>query len=150
MTYAYRGDRLTDPVLVGASCEAVRRADGKCVTGRSAMLVLFDGESTPRVVLRRQLRKAKDAAMTRPTMEELRAQVAAQHDRAHWSRRYAAEPGTGPAGATCHSCAFLRYTGHAKEHPKCGRTKYTHGDATTILTRSPACRLYEPNEGETP
>jgi len=59
MTYTYRGDRLTDPVLVGASCSAVRRVDGKCVTGRSAMLVLFEGESSPRVVLRRQLRKAR-------------------------------------------------------------------------------------------
>jgi len=82
--------------------------------------------------------------MTRPTMEELRAQVGAQGDKA---RRYAAEPGTGPAGATCHSCAFLRYTGHAK-YPKCGRTKYTRGDATTIRTRTPACRLYEQEKAD--
>ena len=55
--YVYRGDRLTDPVLRGARCVAARRPDGKCITGRSAMLVLFDGESVPRVVQRRQLRK---------------------------------------------------------------------------------------------
>ncbi len=55
--YRYLGDRLTDAVLVGASCTAVLRADGRCVCGRSSMLVLFDGERTPRVVLRRRLRK---------------------------------------------------------------------------------------------
>jgi hypothetical protein len=59
MKYVYRGDRLTDPKLRGAGCEAVRRPDGKCITGRSAMLVLFDGETEPRVVQRRQLRKVK-------------------------------------------------------------------------------------------
>ena len=56
--YTYRGDRLTDPALRGASCVAVKRADGKCITGRGAMLVTFDGETEPRVVLRRQLRKS--------------------------------------------------------------------------------------------
>ncbi len=56
--YVYRGDRLTDSTLRGARCVAVRRPDGKCITGRSAMLVLFDGEQAPRVVQRRQLRKA--------------------------------------------------------------------------------------------
>lgn len=56
--YTYRGDRMTDPALVGASCEAVLRADGKCICGKlSTMLVLFDGEALPRVVLRRHLRK---------------------------------------------------------------------------------------------
>lgn len=55
---------------------------------------------------------------------------------------YAAPPGTGPAGKTCGDCAFLRYTGNIKKHPKCGATKYTHGDATTIKTRTPACRSF--------
>lgn len=55
--YTYLGDKLTARELVNATCTAVLRADGKCIVGRSAMLVLFDGETTPRVVLRRRLRK---------------------------------------------------------------------------------------------
>jgi hypothetical protein len=58
VNYTYRGDRLTDPRLKGARCVAVRNPiTGKCITQRSAMLVLFEGEIVPRVVLRRQLRK---------------------------------------------------------------------------------------------
>lgn len=75
--------------------------------------------------------------MTRPTMDELRAKAG------RMNARYAEEPGTGPQGETCKTCAHLRYTGHAKHYPKCGKTKYTHGDATTIKTSSRACRLYE-------
>ena len=59
--YVYRGDRLTDPLLKGGHCTAVLRPDGKCITGRSAMLVRFDREAAPRVVLRRQLRRATNA-----------------------------------------------------------------------------------------
>ena len=56
--YVYRGDRLTDPKLKGAKCAAVLNPlTGKCITQRAAMLVLFEGEIVPRVVLRRQLRK---------------------------------------------------------------------------------------------
>lgn len=56
--YLYRGDRLTDPNLKGAPCVAVDRGDGKCVRGKNGnMLVRFDGEDSPRVVLARQLRK---------------------------------------------------------------------------------------------
>jgi hypothetical protein len=71
-------------------------------------------------------------------MEELRASMPV-------SRKglYAAAPGTGPDGKTCHDCAFLRYTGNVKKHPKCGKVNYTHGDATTILTRTPACKHFE-------
>lgn len=54
--YRYLGDRLTEPALVGRSCSAVLRG-GRCVCGRGSMLVLFDGETAPRVVLRRRLRK---------------------------------------------------------------------------------------------
>lgn len=56
--YIYRGDRLTDPALRGAACVAVVRADGRCIRGRGSMLVTFDGEDAPRVVLARQLRKS--------------------------------------------------------------------------------------------
>jgi hypothetical protein len=55
--YTYLGDRWTDPALRGQRCEAVTRADGKCVSGRGAMLVRFAGEDAPRVVVRRMLRK---------------------------------------------------------------------------------------------
>jgi len=60
--YTYLGDRMTDPTLVGQRCSAVLRADDKCILGRSAMLVLFDGEHMPRVVQRRRLRKLAPAA----------------------------------------------------------------------------------------
>jgi hypothetical protein len=57
--YRYRGDRLTDPELVGRECRAVLRADGKCIISVkfATMLVTFAGETAPRVVLRRCLRK---------------------------------------------------------------------------------------------
>jgi hypothetical protein len=57
--YIYRGDRLTDPALRGKKCLAVLRPDGKCITGRSAMLVYFIHEpmDVHRVVQRRQLRR---------------------------------------------------------------------------------------------
>ena len=81
-----------------------------------------------------------------PTIEELRARAGALHGRAKpgWWKRYAGEPGTGPVGKTCKTCAFKRYAGHATQHPKCGLIPYTHGDATTIKTSSPACSLYQP------
>jgi hypothetical protein len=80
----------------------------------------------------------------RPTLDELRARIGAQRA---WLGRYAAEPGTGPAGKTCHDCKWLSYTGRAVpwKYPKCGLTSYTSGDATTIETRTPACRLFEPD-----
>lgn len=81
--------------------------------------------------------------MTRPTWDELRAMMPAKG--AKLRGLYAAPAGTGPLGKTCHDCAFLRYNdpqGRAK-HPKCGKVKYTSGDATTIKTRTPACRHFE-------
>lgn len=79
--------------------------------------------------------------MTRPTMDELRAKIGVGQ---WWHRRYAAEPGTGPAGKTCRDCAFLKNTGNSgmKSHYKCGQTDYTSGDATTIKVRSPACGFF--------
>jgi hypothetical protein len=55
--YLYLGDRLTDDRLKGQRCEAVKRADGKCVRGKNgSMLVRFEDGST-QVVLGRRLRK---------------------------------------------------------------------------------------------
>lgn len=60
-TYIYRGDALTDPALKGRRCEAVRRADGKCIRGKNGnMLVRFDCGRVA-VVLGRQLRKVAEA-----------------------------------------------------------------------------------------
>lgn len=56
--YKYLGDRLTDPLIKGAQCKAVRRADGKCIRGKNgSMLVEF--ESGKHVVIGRLLRKCK-------------------------------------------------------------------------------------------
>ncbi len=80
--------------------------------------------------------------MTRPTMEELREKIGPQGKQ---KQRYAGVPGTGPAGKTCRDCAFLTSTdpqGRGK-HPKCGRTNFTAGDATTIRVRTPACKYFE-------
>ena len=74
-----------------------------------------------------------------PTMDELRQRAVAG------CLRYAGTIGAGPEGTTCHSCKHLRYTGLAvrSKYPKCGLTNYTHGDATTIKTRTPSCERYE-------
>lgn len=77
--------------------------------------------------------------MTQPTIDELKARIGSQGKHV----KYAGVPGTGPKGKTCHDCAFLKYTGNSrKRYPKCGKTAYTHGDATTIRTRTPACSLF--------
>jgi hypothetical protein len=56
--YLYLGDPYTDPALVGRGCDPIRRDDGKCVvsTRWALALVLFEGEDTPRCVMRRRLR----------------------------------------------------------------------------------------------
>ena len=53
--YIYMGDKLTDKRFKGKVCIAIRRKSGKCVRGRSKMLVMFNGEKS--VVLARRLRK---------------------------------------------------------------------------------------------
>lgn len=54
--YKYFGDKFTDPTLKGKECNAVRRANGKCIRSRmSTMLVSFDG--VVHNVLARRLRK---------------------------------------------------------------------------------------------
>ena len=56
--YRYLGDRFTDPSLRGATCDAVRRPNGKCIRGKNGnMLVSFSG--TPVIVVARLLRKIK-------------------------------------------------------------------------------------------
>lgn len=54
---------------------------------------------------------------------------------------YAAPPGTGPHGETCGSCGSLHVhmTGSRKRFFKCNLVNWTHGAATDIRMRSPAC-----------
>lgn len=55
-SYTYSGDRMTEPTLKGARCQAIRRADGKCIRGKNgSMLVEFDGKKA--VIIGRLLRK---------------------------------------------------------------------------------------------
>jgi hypothetical protein len=57
--YIYRGDRMTDEVLKGQRCTAVRRSDGKCIRGSNGnMLIEFDSGRIA-VVLARRLKKVK-------------------------------------------------------------------------------------------
>lgn len=59
MKYRYLGDRLTDSSLKGKECDPVLRPDGKCITGGSKMLVVFEN-GVKHVVLRYRLRKIKE------------------------------------------------------------------------------------------
>lgn len=56
-TYRYRGDRFTAAEFRGATCHAVRRADGKCIRGRNGNMLVRFLSGRLSVVLARQLRK---------------------------------------------------------------------------------------------
>jgi hypothetical protein len=56
--YIYLGDRQTASTLKGKPCNAVRRADRKCIRGKNgSMLVAF--ENVEAIVVARLLRKIK-------------------------------------------------------------------------------------------
>jgi hypothetical protein len=59
---------------------------------------------------------------------------------------YAASPGTGPEGETCGSCKHLFRNQLAKTYLKCSlmRACWTGGRKTDVLSRSPACKFWEP------
>lgn len=60
---------------------------------------------------------------------------------------YAAQPGTGPEGETCGTCAHCRKkTGHAKVFYKCALmlSAWTHGRDSDVLLKSPACKQFQP------
>jgi hypothetical protein len=61
---------------------------------------------------------------------------------------YAARPGTGPQGETCKSCGHCRARCLSKTYHKCGLmvAAWTHGRATDVLLRSPACSKWIPGE----
>jgi len=77
-----------------------------------------------------------------PTFDELRALLPVKGIRSRGL--YAGVAGTGPVGKTCHDCGWLTYTGQRirSQHPKCGKTAYTHGSATTIRTSTAACQHF--------
>jgi hypothetical protein len=63
-------------------------------------------------------------------------------------RGYAAQPGTGPDGETCKTCAHKRSFGldhGGKTYIKCQlrEATWTNGEGTDILARSPACSKWE-------
>ncbi|RAJ92543.1 hypothetical protein LX87_04873 [Larkinella arboricola] len=61
MEYTYLGDRMTDSQLKGKGCDAVRRADGRCIRGKTgSMLVRFENGAL-HVVIGRLLRKVRKA-----------------------------------------------------------------------------------------
>lgn len=56
---------------------------------------------------------------------------------------YPAAPGTGPKGERCNTCKHCLVIGRKKNYYKCGVIRWTHGAATDIKARSPACNLWE-------
>lgn len=60
-------------------------------------------------------------------------------------RGYYYHPGTGPAGETCGSCAYLDHVRMANSYPKCGlnRARWTGGRGSDVLIKSPACKYWK-------
>lgn len=59
-------------------------------------------------------------------------------------RGYAYHPGSGPQGETCSTCAFIARLGRYRKCKKYREFKrWTHGPATDILARSPACKYWQ-------
>lgn len=58
---------------------------------------------------------------------------------------YAAQPGSGPKGETCGSCAHCVWKEMAKSYLKCGKVRatWTGGPGTDIRARAPACSFWE-------
>ena len=52
--YRYLGDRLTDPRWRGRLCNPVRRADGKCIVGRSMGSALVEMDTGEVLVVNRR------------------------------------------------------------------------------------------------
>lgn len=65
-------------------------------------------------------------------------------------RGYAAPPGTGPAGETCKTCVHHVGIQMSRTYHKCALTKacWTGGAGTDIRVRSPACKKWEKDDGE--
>jgi len=76
------------------------------------------------------------------TPKEIRRERARKYAR---KRGYIAQPGTGPKGETCKTCnhCYGNKSGTGKVFYKCGLVKPTHGPATDVLLKSPACSRWE-------
>jgi len=63
-------------------------------------------------------------------------------------RAYPAAPGSGPDGATCKTCRHCTYNEmySGRRYYKCGLVRSTHGYATDIRLKTPACSRYEINK----
>ncbi len=56
---------------------------------------------------------------------------------------YADLPGSGPTGKACKTCDHhIAWHGNTKVYHKCDLIKMTHGSATDIKVRTPACAKY--------
>lgn len=53
------GDRLTATDIKGLPCRAVRRANGKCIRGRNANMLVEFPDGVKMVILARRLKKIK-------------------------------------------------------------------------------------------
>lgn len=63
-------------------------------------------------------------------------------------RGYNQPPGTGPAGETCGTCAYI--VGGRRWH-KCdlSRARWTHSRGTDVLVKAPACRKWSATDERT-
>ena len=63
-------------------------------------------------------------------------------------RGHAAQPGTGPAGETCKTCAHKASNRRAKTYWKCGLTRatWTGGSGSDIRLKDPACSFWQAPE----
>lgn len=59
------------------------------------------------------------------------------------SKGHAGRPGAGPDGETCGTCKHRYRHVMSKTYQKCNLTKWTHGSATDIRARDPACQYWE-------
>lgn len=80
--------------------------------------------------------------MTAPLMV-LPAHVARRRPR----RGHADVPGTGPEPETCGTCQHVTNVDYARTYWKCllMRARWTHGAASDVKLRDPACRNWEAN-----
>ena len=58
---------------------------------------------------------------------------------------YCGNPGQGPKGQTCKTCKHLISHTMAKKYFKCDLVMWTHGPATDVRVRTPACQFWESN-----
>jgi len=59
---------------------------------------------------------------------------------------YRAPPGSGPEGETCRTCAYIKVNQQSRRYYKCGLVPMTHGPATDIRLKSPACSFWRQQE----